>query len=107
MNVMGTKTIIKARVTLVFKGYGDLTLTDEALVWNKSATSFLAFGAMNALTDDHVVIPLQDIARVGTYTYFPGGGLIVTRKDGKEYKIAFKKKKDFNVVYNYLTNDVE
>jgi hypothetical protein len=107
MDAMGTTTIIKARVTLVFKGYGDLTLTDVALIWNKSATSFLAFGAMNALTDDHLLIPLSDIARVGTYTYFPGGGLIVTRKDGKEYKIAFKKKKDFNVVYKYLTDNIK
>ena len=107
MNAMGTETLIKARVTLVFTGYGDLTLTDVALVWNKSATSFLAFGVRNALTDDHLVIYLHDIARVGTYTYFPGGGLTVTRKDGKEYKIAFKKKKDFNVVYKYLTDHVE
>lgn len=107
MNAMGTETIIKARVTLVFTGYGDLTLTDVALVWNKSATSFLAFGAMNALTDNYLVIPLGDIARVGTYTYFPGGGLVVTRKDGKEYKIAFKKKKDFNVVYKYLTDHIK
>ena len=107
MNAMGTKTIIKARVTLVFTGYGDLTLTDAALVWNKSATSFLTFGTLNALTDNHLVIPLHDIARVGTYTYYPGGGLIVTRNDGKEYKIAFKKKKDFEVVYKYLTNHIE
>lgn len=104
MNAMGTTTIIKARVTLVFTGYGDLTLTDAALIWNKSASSFLTFGAVNALTDNHLMIPLTDIARVGTYTYFPGGGLVVTRKDGREYKLAFKKKKDFNVVYNYLIN---
>lgn len=106
MNAMGTTTIIKARVTLVFTGYGDLTLTDAALIWNKSASSFLAFGALNALTDSHLVIPLTDIARVGTYTYFPGGGLVVTKKDGKEYKIAFKKKKDFNVVYDYLMTHI-
>lgn len=106
MNAMGTKTIIKARVTLVFTGYGDLTLTDVALIWNKSASSFLTFGVLNALTDGHLMIPLTDIAKVGTYTYFPGGGLVVTKKDGKEYKIAFKKKKDFNVVYDYLTNHI-
>lgn len=106
MNAMGTTTIIKARVTLVFTGYGDLTLTDAALIWNKSASSFLAFGAVNALTDNHLMIPLDDIARVDTYTYFPGGGLVVTKKDGKEYKIAFKKKKDFTVVYEYLSNHI-
>ena len=106
MNARGTTTIIKARVTLVFTGYGDLTLTDAALIWNKSASSFLTFGALNALTDNHLMIPLADIASVGTYTYFPGGGLVVTKKDGKEYKIAFKKKKDFNVVYDYLTTHV-
>lgn len=106
MDAMGTTTIIKARVTLVFTGYGDLTLTDAALIWNKSASSFLTFGALNALTDNHLMIPLVDISRVGTYTYFPGGGLVITRKDGKEYKIAFKKKKDFNVVYDYLTTHI-
>ena len=107
MNAMGNQTIIKTRVTLVFKGYGDLTLTDAALIWNKSATSFLAFGVLNALTDDHLMIPLSDIANVGTYTYFPGGGLVITRKDGKEYKIAFKKNKDYKVVLDYLRNYVE
>ena len=106
MNAMGSTTIIKARVTLVFAGYGDLTLTDAALIWNKSASSFLAFGALNALSASHLMMPLTDIARVGTYTYFPGGGLVVTKKDGKEYKIAFKKKKDFNVIYDYLTSHI-
>lgn len=81
-------------------------MTDAALIWNKSASSFVAFGATNALTDNHLMIPLVDIAKVGTYTYFPGGGLVVTKKDGKEYKIAFKKKKDFKVVYEYLTDRV-
>ncbi len=102
MDAMGTKTIIKARVTLVFTGYGDLTLTDVALIWNKSATSYLAFGAMNAATSDHLMIPLTELSRIGTYTYFPGGGLVVTTKTGKEYKVAFKRKKDFKVVYDYL-----
>ena len=106
MNAMGNQTIIKARVTLVFTGYGDLTLTDVALIWNKSATSYLAFGVLNAATDNHLMIPLTDIAKVGTYTYIPGGGLVVTKKDGKEYKIAFKKKADFNVVYKYLTEHI-
>ena len=36
-------TIVTARVAYVMTGYGDLTLTDEALYWNKSATSFIAF----------------------------------------------------------------
>ena len=93
MDAMGTTTIIKARVTLVFTGYGDLTLTDAALIWNKSASSFLAFGALNALTDSHLMIPLTDIARVGTYTYFPGGGLVVTKKDGKNTKSPLRKRK--------------
>lgn len=106
MNAMGSQTIIKARVTLVFAGYGDLTLTDVALIWNKSASSFLTFGALNALTDSHLMIPLTDIARVGTYTYIPGG-LVITKKDGKEYKIAFKKNKDFKVVYEYLTKHID
>lgn len=105
MNAMGTTTIIKARVTLVFTGYGDLTLTDAALIWNKSASSFLAFGLANAATSSHLMIPLTDIAKVGTYTYV-SGGLVVTRKDGKEYKIAFKKRKDFDVVYKYLTDHI-
>lgn len=67
MNELGTE-IIKAKVTLVFRGYGYLTLTDKALFWNKSATSYLAFGALNAMTDNHLYIPLDDISKVGTYT---------------------------------------
>ena len=104
-NVVGT-VVIKARVTLVFRGYGDLTLTDSAVIWNKSASSFVAFGALNALTDNHLMIPISDIAQIGTYTYFPGGGLVITKKDGQEFKIAFKKKKDFRVVYDYLANHI-
>lgn len=101
MNELGNE-IIKAKVTLVFRGYGYLTLTDKMLFWNKSATSYLVFGMLNAATDGHVCIPLYTIARVGTYTYFPGGGLVITTNVGQEYKIAFKHKKDFNVVYDYL-----
>ena len=77
MNAMGTKVIVKTRVTFVLRGYGDLTLTDVALIWNKSATSYLAFGAMNAATEDHTMIPLENIALFDKYTYLPGGGLRV------------------------------
>lgn len=107
MDAMGTKTIAKARVTYVFNGYGDLTLTDVALIWNKSATSFLAFGAMNAMTDNHLMIPLEEISRVGTYTYIPGGGLLVITKTGKEYKFSFKHKKEFKVIYEYLIENTK
>lgn len=99
-----TKIIAKARVTLVFAGYGDLTLTNVSLIWNKSASSYLTFGALNALSENHLMIPITNIATIGTYTYFPGGGLVITQKDGKVYKIAFKKKKDFSVVYDYLSS---
>lgn len=106
MDAMGIKTIMKTRVTYVFNGYGDLTLTDKALIWNKSATSFLAFGLINIATDNHTMIPLEDISRIGTYTFFPGGGLSVITKTGKEHKFSFKHKKDFKVIYEYLTKEV-
>ena len=95
--------IVTARVTYVMTGYGDLTLTDEALYWNKSATSFLAFGAANAMTDSHFYLPLSEIARVETYTYFPGGGLSVIDNRGKLYKFSFKHRKDHKIIYDYLT----
>lgn len=95
-----------ARVTLVKVGYGDLSLTDKALFWNKSATSYLAFGVMAATTDNHILIPFENIATIGTYTYFPGGGIVLLLKDGKQYKIAFKKKKDFNFIYEYLKDAI-
>lgn len=106
MNELGNEIISKVKVTLVFTGYGYLTLTDKLLYWNKSATSYLAFGVMNAATSDHLCISIDNIAKVGTYTYFPGGGLVVTTKEGKEYKIAFKHKKEFNVVHDYLLSRV-
>ena len=102
MNAMGTQIIVKTRVTFVFRGYGDLTLTDAALMWNKSATSYLAFGAMNAMTDDHVMIPLESIALFDKYTYLPGGGLRVVNTEGKEFKFSFKHKKDFKIIWDYL-----
>lgn len=107
MNDMGTQVIVKTRVTFVFRGYGDLTLTDTALIWNKSATSYLAFGAMNTMTDDHVMIPLDTISFFEKYTYLPGGGLKVVNNEGKEYKFSFKHKKDFKIIWDYLSNDKE
>lgn len=100
MNIIHT-----ARVTYVMVGYGDLTLTDEALLWNKSATSFLAFGAVNAMTDSHLCLPLSEIDSVSTYTYFPGGGLAIRDVRGKLYKFSFKHKKDFSVIYKHLTGE--
>ena len=103
-NYVGNGIIHTARVTLVKYGYGDLSLTDKAVFWNKSATTYVALGVMGAISDDHILIPFENIASVGTYTYFPGGGLVLLLKDGMQHKIAFKKKKDFKVFYDYLTN---
>ena len=102
-NYIGNGIIRTARVTLVKCGYGDLSLTDKALFWNKSATSYLAFGLMAEATDNHVLIPLESISNISTYTYFPGGGITLLLKDGKQYKIAFKKKKDLDFFYEYLS----
>ncbi len=104
MDAMGTQVIVKTRVTFVFRGYGDLMLTDAALIWNKSATSYLAFGAMNAVTDDHVTIPLDSISLFDRYTYLPGGGLRIVNTEGKEFKFSFKHKKDFKTIWDYLSN---
>ena len=103
-NYVENGIIHKARVTLVMHGYGDLLLTDKALIWNKSATNYLAFGVLGAISDDHILLPFENVSKVGTYTYLPGGGITLLMKDGKQHKIAFKKKKDFNVVYAYLKN---
>ena len=97
-------SIITARVTYVLTGYGDLTLTDKALYWNKSATSFLAFGAANAMTENHFCLPLSEIADIDSYAYLPGGGLSVKDTKGKVYKFSFKRRKDFKVIYEYLHN---
>ena len=102
MNAMGAKVILKTRVTFVFNGYGDLTLTDAALIWNKSTTSYMAFGAMNAATEDHIMIPLENIFLVDKYTYFPGGGLKIINNEGREFKFSFKHKKDFNIILDYF-----
>lgn len=107
MNDMATQVIVKTRVTFVFRGYGDLTLTDTALIWNKSATSYLAFGAMNTITDDHVMIPLDTISFFEKYTYLPGGGLKIVNNEGKEYKFSFKHKKDFKIIWDYLSTAKE
>lgn len=105
-NYIENGIIHTARVTLVKYGYGDLSLTDKALFWNKSATSYLAFGIMAAATANHILIPLENIANIGTYTFIPGGGITLLLKDGKQYKISFKKKKDFNLIYEYLKNAI-
>lgn len=107
MNDLGKEILINAKVTLVFTGYGFLTITERAVVWNKSASSFFAFGVMAAATDNHLFLPLDEIAKVDTYTYFPGGGLVLTTKEGRIYKIAFKKKKDFTAAYAFLSEAIK
>lgn len=105
MNELGNEILSKVKVTLAFVGYGRLTLTDKCLIWNKSATSFFAFGAFAAATDNHVMIPISDMVKVGKYMCLTGG-LLVTTNTGKEYKIAFNQKKHFLIVYNYLNKVV-
>jgi len=107
MNDLGKELLSKAKVTLVFTGYGFLTVTEKAVIWNKSASSYFAFGLAAAATDDHLYLPIEHIAKVGTYTYFPGGGLVLTTDEGRVYKIAFKKKGDFTVAHNYLSQTVK
>ncbi|MBE6801660.1 MAG: hypothetical protein E7530_02095 [Ruminococcaceae bacterium] len=106
-NGLGAEILSKAKVTLVFTGYGFLTVTDKAVIWNKSASSYFAFGLATVATKDHLYLPLNNIAQVSTYTYFPGGGLVLTTTEGKIYKIAFKKKKDFVIAHEYLSNAVK
>ena len=103
---MKNETIAKATVTFVFRGYGILSLTEKNLSWNKKATSFITFGIINFATENNFSIPISDIERIETYTYIPGGGLCIINKDGKEYQFSFKKKKDFNVFYEYLKNKI-
>lgn len=91
----------------MMKGYGELHLTDKALIWNKGALTYIAFGAMGALSEDFVAIPLDNIAEVGKYLYIGGGGLSLTDKQGKTHKISFGKKKDFKLVFDYLSELVE
>lgn len=61
---------------------------------------------MTALMSLHseLCIQLTEIGKVGTYTFFPSGGLVVSTETGKEYEIAFKYRKDFNVVNPYLSD---
>ena len=103
---MKNEIIAKATVTFVFRGYGILSLTEKNLSWNKKATSLIAFGIINLATENNFSIPFSDIERIETYTYIPGGGICVIDKAGKEYKFSFKKKKDFNVCYEYLKNRI-
>ena len=95
MNELGKEIVSQAKVTLVFTGYGFLTVTEKAVIWNKSASSYFAFGLAAVATKDHL------------YTYFPGGGLVLTTDEGRTYKVAFKKRADFTAAYNYLSQAVK
>lgn len=99
---MGSEIIKSATVTFVFRGYGILSINGETLYWNKKATSFITFGAINLLTENNFSIPIKDIEHIEKYTYIPGGGLKIIDKKGMEYKFSFKKKRDFEYFYNYL-----
>ena len=96
---MGVEILYKAKVTWVRYRYGTLSLTNRALCFEEPAILFDSISA-----DNSVVIPFTDIASIGTYTYLSGGGLIIYLKNGKQQKIAFNRKKDFNFFYEYLSN---
>ncbi len=94
--------LLRARVTMVQHGYGDLILTEQVLSWNKAGTTYVMFGVLGALTDDHVSVALSDIISVETYTYIGSGGIKILDKAGRELKISFKTKKDFQEFYDRL-----
>lgn len=94
--------IMKAKVIFAMRGYGWLTLTTNALYWNKSATTYLALGIMGALSDDHLLIPFERIAKVDTYKAFSTLGIMITTKNGREFKMGFKHKKEFQPFYDNL-----
>ena len=58
---------------------------------------------MNVVTDDYIMIPLESISLFEKYTYLPGGGLKIINNDGKEFKFSFKHKKDFKIIWDFLT----
>ena len=94
---MGIEILYKAKVTFVKKGYGNLLLTNRALRFEEA--TFLDLDLANS-----ILIPFESILSVGTYTYLSGGGLKIDLKNGKQYKIAFNSKKNFNLFYEYLSN---
>lgn len=97
---------LKARVTLVMTGFGELTLTGTALVWQKTLRHFLAFGVFGGMSANYLVIQIAEIASIGTYRY-SGGGLVVMLKDGRKHKIGFKRKSDFEMFYDRLSEMIK
>lgn len=98
--------ICECKAICVFRGNGVLLLTDTVLAWNKSASSYLLFGAMAAATENTVSIPLEDISFVEKYTFLEGGGMKVTTKRGEVIKFSIKTKKAFNTVYEYVSGRI-
>lgn len=94
---METEILYKAKVTFVKKGYGNLLLTNRALRFEKPTI-------LGSVSENNILIPFESILSIGTYTYLSGGGLKIELKNGKQYKIAFNSKKDFNFFYKYLSN---
>ena len=99
--------ICEGKAICVFRGEGILTLTDTVLVWNKSAASYLLYGVMATMTDNLVSIPLSDIAMVEKYLFVGGGGIKVTLKSGEAVKFSVKRKKQFNVIYEYICDRIK
>lgn len=96
--------ICECKAICAFRGNGKLTLTDSNLAWNKTAASFILFGASAALTDNFINIPLEDIDGIEKYTFLEGGGLKVTTKSGEIIKFSIKPKKAFILVFDYIQN---
>lgn len=95
----------KIKAQIPFVGYGNLTLTETALAWNKSkVSSYVVFGVVNVLTKDHLYLLLSEIVDVGKSPFT--GDLVVRDKEFRKYKFVFRHKKDFKTVYEYLSTHI-
>lgn len=101
-----SEKIIECRAICAMHGYGILTLTNEFIAWNKSAVNLIAFGVFSTLSDNFVGVPLSKILCVERYTFIGGGGVKVILKTGEAVKFSIKPKRNFDVIYNYLTNRI-
>ncbi len=94
--------IFRTKVFRGYKGDGILVVTDECVYWNKSGDSYLKFGLINTMTDNHIHCSFDNVHKIIYKKGLGRDGIIITSRVGEEFDFYFKKKSEAKEIFKYL-----
>ena len=96
------KIILESKGSLVGGGMGTIILTNNHIIWTKSAANLAMIGIASLITKGSTTVNIDDILSIGTFVFLGGAGLQVIANDGKKYKFGFNKKAERDKAMDYL-----